>query len=804
MTQTTTTRANGVLATFYSYKGGTGRSMALANIGCLLGKSLPSNGRVLLIDWDLEAPGLHRYFPICDLPENAGRPGIIDYFSELRDKLTPELYAEISQPEGWHALEDAVPVDPYLTHNVSVGVDLIKAGREGKGYADRVASFDWAEFYRRYHLVYPAFRDMLARRYNWTLIDSRTGLTDASGVCTMLLPEKLVAVFTPNRQSVEGLINLIYKAVEYRRKSEDTRPLAVFALPSRIVTEEHKLLRAAQIAYRSEFETCFRRAYGLELPENFLAPYFDEVAIPHKGFYGFREQVAVRDDEQTTDALSINRAYERFFRRFSLLTRSWDALPTQTGAGTEGLPEEFKYDVFISYARIDNEAFGGSGPGWVARFARDLEVRLAQLLGSRPSIFFDTIEITQAGDLREQIQDALAKSAIFVPVLSPAYLNSSYSRRELDDFRHRADAFTPGHSRIVPVDFLPVPGANLLPNLLHIRAFEPRSDSFYTPDSQDLRVAIDAAARAIVSSLKELRSSALRLEGRGSASAVTVYLAETTSDLRAIRDSVRAELTQSGYTVIPQGPSPTDVKELEQTLRYDLPRARASLHLLSSDYGIVPEGETRSVIHIQCAMAAEFPLQRLIWIKDQTSFVEDRQRMWIANLTGDVDAHTEIVRGSFENYRELVLRRLSALATSTASGTKSGTNVYLVCRPEDLSEVAAVRDHLLSEGIETVLPAIEGSPAELREDHQQNLQSCDAVIIYWGKSSESWLRSQQRDLMKIRNTRDRPLVALIVIGPPTTTSKSAFRSIEFPSVILDDDPFALVGVLRQSLSGTMR
>jgi len=203
-------------------------------------------------------------------------------------------------------------------------------------------------------------------------------------------------------------------------------------------------------------------------------------------------------------------------------------------------------------------------------------------------------------------------------------------------------------------------------------------------------------------------------------------------------------------------------------------------------------------------MAAEFPLQRLIWIKDQTSFVEDRQRMWIANLTGDVDAHTEIVRGSFENYRELVLRRLSALATSTASGTKSGTNVYLVCRPEDLSEVAAVRDHLLSEGIETVLPAIEGSPAELREDHQQNLQSCDAVIIYWGKSSESWLRSQQRDLMKIRNTRDRPLVALIVIGPPTTTSKSAFRSIEFPSVILDDDPFALVGVLRQSLSGTMR
>lgn len=169
-----------------------------------------------------------------------------------------------------------------------------------------------------------------------------------------------------------------------------------------------------------------------------------------------------------------------------------------------------------------------------------------------------------------------------------------------------------------------------------------------------------------------------------------------------------------------------------------------------------------------------------------------------------MDDHTEIVRGSFENYRELVLRRLSALATATASGVKGGHSVYLVCRPEDLSDVAAVRDHLLSEGIETVLPATEGSPAELREDHQQNLQSCDAVIVYWGKSSETWLRSQQRDLMKIRNTRDRPLIAIMALGPPTTPSKNAFRSIEFPAVVLEDDSFPLVGALRQSLFGTVR
>ncbi|WP_094222538.1 hypothetical protein [Streptomyces diastatochromogenes] len=41
-----------------SYKGGTGRMMALVNASWILA----SNGkRVLLVDWDLEAPGLHRY-----------------------------------------------------------------------------------------------------------------------------------------------------------------------------------------------------------------------------------------------------------------------------------------------------------------------------------------------------------------------------------------------------------------------------------------------------------------------------------------------------------------------------------------------------------------------------------------------------------------------------------------------------------------------------------------------------------------------------------------------------------------------
>ena len=45
----------GQVITFYSYKGGTGRSMALANIACLLARQSGQGRGVLVIDWDLEA-----------------------------------------------------------------------------------------------------------------------------------------------------------------------------------------------------------------------------------------------------------------------------------------------------------------------------------------------------------------------------------------------------------------------------------------------------------------------------------------------------------------------------------------------------------------------------------------------------------------------------------------------------------------------------------------------------------------------------------------------------------------------------
>ena len=67
------------IVTFYSFKGGVGRTMALANTAV----SLAQRGRrVLAVDFDLEAPGLDT-FDVFRRQEEV--PGLIDFVNEYLD-----------------------------------------------------------------------------------------------------------------------------------------------------------------------------------------------------------------------------------------------------------------------------------------------------------------------------------------------------------------------------------------------------------------------------------------------------------------------------------------------------------------------------------------------------------------------------------------------------------------------------------------------------------------------------------------------------------------------------------------------
>jgi len=137
----------GRIITFYSYKGGTGRSMALANVAWLLAAA---GRRVLIVDWDLEAPGLHRYMhPFLDDPDLTSSEGVIDFVisyteeassKKLDEKLDPKWFAPYANITRF-----ATPLDYEFPNGGSL--DFIPAGKQGSAYAGRVNSFNWREFY---------------------------------------------------------------------------------------------------------------------------------------------------------------------------------------------------------------------------------------------------------------------------------------------------------------------------------------------------------------------------------------------------------------------------------------------------------------------------------------------------------------------------------------------------------------------------------------------------------------------------------------------------------------------------------
>jgi len=215
-------RKRGQVITFYSYKGGTGRSMALANVACLLAKGSEGDKQVLMIDWDLEAPGLHRFFR--DLFQNEGgtspdryleeQPGLMDLFDRISERTHKSEYASA---ETARALFESVDLQHFALRTDIENLHLLKAGRFDERYPWMVNHFQWQELYDRVPWLISAFAELLSEQYDYVLIDSRTGVTDISGVCTMLMPEKLVAVFTPNRQSLLGLLDVVRRATTYRK-----------------------------------------------------------------------------------------------------------------------------------------------------------------------------------------------------------------------------------------------------------------------------------------------------------------------------------------------------------------------------------------------------------------------------------------------------------------------------------------------------------------------------------------------------------------------------------------------------------
>jgi DNA-binding CsgD family transcriptional regulator len=516
--------SDGCVITFYSYKGGVGRSFVQANVAATLSRW---GYRVLCVDWDLEAPGLAHYFD----------PWVQDSATRLRisakgkgvARLTPrealvlslageglsdaEIAARLGSSErtvrihlsmilaktGARNRSEAVELyggaehgdlladnpglasaalhrpgllelieaftggnqpdyRPYLMEvcfpEPHVRLMFLGAGRQGKSYMARLQRLNWARMYAEQDLgqYIESLRARWVEEFDFVLVDSRTGVSDTGGICTVQLPDMLVVVLAANQQNLDGATDVVAKCVAQRNELPyDRQGLITIPVLSRFdQRSEYELTNAwlerVQQHTAPLLETWIHREVS-------AAQFFEQVRVPYFSVYSFGEDLPALEPAEQSGP-------ERITHYFDTLA----ALLVNRGAGTEKLvvnrdtyvavakagrakPAESRYKVYISYSRGD------------ADFARVLDAELRRL--SVPT-FFDESEVTGTGS--EAVADALGSSESMV-----ALIGKGATRWQIENIRMFLRLTIEEGRRVVPVI---LPGATALDVPRFLRQFQ--------------------------------------------------------------------------------------------------------------------------------------------------------------------------------------------------------------------------------------------------------------------------------------------------------------------------------------------
>jgi len=275
----------GVIHTFYSFKGGVGRSMALANVAALLARW---GKRVLIVDWDLEAPGIDKFFERWTSESRRTTAGLVDLICNFSD----------GTPSDWRncLLKVALPDRATPLHILSAGRD--DPQQNENGYSANLLRINWEVLFRekRFGAYLELLRQEWTANYDFVLIDSRTGITDIGGICTIHLPDVLICLFTTTEQSLGGVKSVMRRARKaHGELPVDRRQLQIVPLPARDESRtEYKLATEWRRRFAAELDEFVKDwAPKGESTESIL----DLLKVPYVAYWSFGERLPVLDED---------------------------------------------------------------------------------------------------------------------------------------------------------------------------------------------------------------------------------------------------------------------------------------------------------------------------------------------------------------------------------------------------------------------------------------------------------------------------------------------------------------------------
>ncbi len=425
--------SKGSVITFYSYKGGVGRTFTLANVAALL--SLWGY-KVLCIDWDLEAPGLHLYFKPWMTKKDSY--GLLELIQAYVDGLEPDWQDFL--------MEVAIPGSPQ-------SLFLMQAGSLDATYVQRMQTLDWNLLYEEHQLgdFVEWLREAWKDNFDFILIDSRTGITDTGSICTVQLPDILMLILTANSQSLDGSLDTLER-IQARRATFplDRAKLLVVPIVSRF---ERRVEYALADRWLARFAEVFPAMYSDWAHKDVTASdLLNFLRVPYVPIWNFGEEIPAIT-KGTSDVDDIGYSLETIaalvahnLAATDVLTQSRDKyiLAARTAVSQQLLQAErlkTGIKVFISYSYRD------------VRYMQELRAHLRPLERQGFIVTWGDRRVSGGQSWTETINRELEQANIILMLVSSDYLASDYIYER--EIRLALELHETGRAIVIPIILRP-------------------------------------------------------------------------------------------------------------------------------------------------------------------------------------------------------------------------------------------------------------------------------------------------------------------------------------------------------------
>jgi hypothetical protein len=436
-----------------------------------------------------------------------------------------------------------------------------------------------------------------------------------------------------------------------------------------------------------------------------------------------------------------------------------------------------RYQIFVSYAHVDNQAEAGDLDGWVTHLVRELERRVIGQIGRQECVHFKIDQqLNGYEQLDEQIRTAIRESSIFLLIGSNGYLASDWCmNKELPQFLGDF-----GGERIFIVEKMPYNRA-ALPRPVANRV----GKTFWEEDriKGEWRTFGDPVATALTDVKYQERINRLSQEvaalllatpkpnkGGGSTTEdVTpakpaVYLAESSEDLEEDRDSVRSYLLQHNMAVFSPDRLPADPNqyraELKKILHHD---GIIFAQLLSGSRGrrLADDDDTSRCVRLQYEVAVGQHVPIYQWrsrsLDVETVNNEDHRALLLGS---------DVQVSSLEEFKALLVDRAQAPPARV-----------VVSRDKDVDDQLARQ--VLATVRELTFTADVAAITDQQELLESKLRNCEALIFVHGSVQAENLRNHFKECSAVIRRRLAPPPArAILVGPPPNKPPLEFRFLK--------------------------